>query len=156
MGAKITGDLHQRLDAIDDPRALLTRLQILTTAEAKRLVPRKTGNLGRSIAPGAFVGKTAFVVARASYAAYVEKGTRPHVIRPRNAKVLRFPSSGTSTTLAGRVRTGEARRLGSGAYVFASKVNHPGTKAQPFLLPAAKKATAGLKGIVIKLWNDAA
>jgi hypothetical protein len=49
------------------------------------------------------------------------------------------------------------RRLGSGAYAFAKLVHHPGTKAQPFLVPSAEKALSdfGLQGIV-KRWNDAA
>ena len=41
---------------------------------------------------------------------FADEGTRPHVIRPKRAKVLRF------TTSAG--------------VVFAKKVNHPGQKAQ--------------------------
>jgi hypothetical protein len=151
-------ELSRRLHAIDDPHKLLGKLQLDTVAEAKRLVPRKTGTLGRSIMPGIFTGSSALVHARAGYAAYVEKGTRPHVIKPRNARSLRFPAPGVSTTLGGRARSGEVRRLGAGAFVFAGKVNHPGTKPQPFLLPGAKKAVArgGLKGVVVKLWNEAA
>lgn len=42
------------------------------------------------------------------YAEYVSEGTRPHVIKPRRAKALRF-------TVGGRV-------------VYATKVDHPGTK----------------------------
>jgi len=44
----------------------------------------------------------------ADYASYVDEGTPPHQIRPRNARVLRF-------------------RVG-GKTVFARVVNHPGTK----------------------------
>lgn len=160
MAATFKGgdELSKRLHAINDPNRLLRRWQLDTTAEAKRLVPRKTGNLGRSIAPGEFTGSAAFVRARAAYAAYVEKGTRPHVIVPRNARALRFPASGVSTTLGGRVRTGEVARLGTGAYVFAMKVNHPGTKPKPFLEPGARKAAekGGLKDVAIQLWNGAA
>ncbi len=45
---------------------------------------------------------------------FVLDGTRPHVIRPRRASALRFE-------LGGRT-------------VFAKKVNHPGTRADNFLL----------------------
>ena len=51
---------------------------------------------------------------------YVVKGTRPHVIRPRVKKVLRF-------TVGGRT-------------VFAKLVHHPGTKPNDFLNEALKKA----------------
>lgn len=46
------------------------------------------------------------------YARYVAEGTRPHVIRPRRARALRF-------TTGGRV-------------VYAAKVNHPGTRPIPW------------------------
>ena len=157
---QITGipQLQKRLAAIGDTRALLRDLQIRTTAEAKRLVPRKTGNLGRSISPGFYSAHEAIVTAHAGYAAYVEKGTKPHVIRPRNKSSLRFPAAGVSKTLGGRVRTGEVRRLGAGAYVFAREVHHPGTKPEPFLLPGAQKAASGsgMKDLVVSLWNKAA
>lgn len=47
------------------------------------------------------------------YAAAINDGSRPHVIRPRRASVLRF-------NVGGRV-------------VFARVVNHPGTKGTHFL-----------------------
>ncbi len=158
MAAEFKGAkaLSKRLHNIDDGRAILRKLQIDTTAEAKRLVPRKTGNLGRSIRPGFLSARDALVVADANYAAYVELGTKPHIIRPKNKKALRFPASGTSVTLGGRARTGEVRA--GGAFTFAGEVHHPGTRPQPFLVPGAKKAAEGngLKDIVIKLWNDGA
>ncbi len=46
------------------------------------------------------------------YAEYVSAGTRPHVIRPRQAKALRF-------TVGGVV-------------VYATRVNHPGTQPNDF------------------------
>lgn len=48
---------------------------------------------------------------------FLEYGTRAHKIRPKRAKALRF--------------TGR-----SGQPVFAREVNHPGTKADPFMGPA--------------------
>jgi hypothetical protein len=158
MGVEFIGAkaLSKRLHAIENGRVILQKLQLDTTAEAKRLVPRKTGNLGRSIAPGMLTTRDALVVARARYARYVELGTRPHVIRPRNASVLRFPAKGTPVTLSGRARTAAVR--GGGAYAFAKEVHHPGTKAKPFLVPGARKAVerGGLKDVVIGLWNQAA
>jgi hypothetical protein len=48
------------------------------------------------------------------YTKYIVGGTRPHVIVPRNARVLHF-------------------RTDSGANVFARSVNHPGTRANHFV-----------------------
>lgn len=43
---------------------------------------------------------------------YVVDGTRPHVIKPKRAKRLRFKPQGTNS------------------FVFAKRVNHPGTRSQ--------------------------
>lgn len=50
------------------------------------------------------------------YGKWVEQGTKPHVIRARNARFLRF-QIGPRT-------------------VFRRSVRHPGTKPQPYLHPA--------------------
>lgn len=128
--------------------------------EQKLLVPRKTGNLRRTIHLASATAREARTEASASYAAAVEFGTRPHVIRAKNGKALRFANGrgGAQVTLAGRVRSSSVRKLGSGAYVFRSAVHHPGTRAQPFMVPGARKAidAAGLRDIVVKAWNEAA
>lgn len=46
-------------------------------------------------------------------AIFIERGTRPHVIRARNARALRFE--------------------GAGGTVYAKSVNHPGTRPNPVL-----------------------
>jgi hypothetical protein len=53
------------------------------------------------------------ITSSASYAGFVVGGTKAHVIVPRNKSVLRF-------------------NLASGGTVFTKRVNHPGTKANPF------------------------
>lgn len=60
------------------------------------------------------------VEAQTDYAMFVHEGTRPHVIVPRRAKVLAWQSN-------------------SGV-AFAKRVNHPGTKAQPWLAKSAEAA----------------
>lgn len=61
---------------------------------------------------------------------YVDKGTRPHVIRARRAAVLAFTSGYTAKTRPGSII---ARSGGpSGEKVFAKEVMHPGTKARGF------------------------
>lgn len=144
-----TKELMRRLNAIKDTRDLLAEIQLDAVAEAKRKVPRKTGNLGRSIGPGGLTKRVAIVHARANYAAHVEFGTRPHVIKPRRARVLAWPQAG-SARLSGRVRVG-------GSLNFARLVNHPGTRAQPYLIPGAIEALkrVGITSI-IRRWNKAA
>jgi hypothetical protein len=139
--------LQKRLRAIKDAQPLLREIQLRTVAEAKRAVPRKTGNLGRSIVIGRLTKSSATVEAKANYAAYVELGTKPHVILPKNRKALAW---GGPRRLSGRLRAGARPEH------FAKKVNHPGTKAKPFLRPAAEKAVRDvtLDGIV-REWNRA-
>lgn len=92
--------------------------------QARQDTPVKTGNLGRSIREDElrFVGPfrvESGVTAHADYAAAVHEGSRPHVIRARNASVLAFKWNGEQ--------------------VFFRSVNHPGVKARPFLLNAARR-----------------
>lgn len=128
---------------------VLRAWQMRTVELAKRKVPRKTGNLQRTIHAGELTKTHARVEVSASYAVYVEKGTRPHIIKPKYAKVLAW---GGSRRLSGSLRSGSA------ATSFARLVHHPGTKAQPFLMPAAEQAQqeVQLNKAVVELWNEAA
>ena len=140
--------LHARLRALKPDAAMMRHLAIAATEQQKRLVPRKTGNLGRSIGVERVTARSADTVARAGYAAAVEYGTRPHVIQPRLKKALRFASGG-GARLSGTPRTGAA-------VTFAKKVNHPGTRAQPYMIPGAQRALK-LLGVdtLVKRWNKA-
>lgn len=145
--------LQKRLKAISGPQANERILATIGTAairEAKLLVARKTGNLGRSIHMEQPSATQVKLVASARYAAYVEHGTRPHEITPQAKKALRFAASASGRRLSGSPRRGAA-------VVFATRVHHPGTKAQPYLLPGAKKAVndAGAK-VIVQAWNGAA
>lgn len=141
--------LNRRLNAIAKNGDLLRDIQLHAVAEAKRIVPRKTSFLGRSIHPGATGADFAIIEATAPYAAYVELGTRAHIIKPRRKRLLAWPAAG-GARLSGRARTG-ARMI------FARVVHHPGTKPQPYLVPAAKFALKKV-GItkIIERWNRAA
>ena len=76
-----------------------------------------TGHLRRSI--GNFRrGMTVTVhTSNVKYAIIVEKGSRPHIIRPKNKKALYW----------------------EGAKYPVKQVKHPGSKAKPFLIPAFEK-----------------
>jgi phage gpG-like protein len=151
--ATVTGirELERRLAAIGDTRSMLRAIQIAAVSEAQSRVPRKTGHLQRSIRPGRVTDDSAIIEARTPYAAAVEFGSKPHIIRPKNRQALAWPGAG-GRRLSGR------RRVNSGPLTFAKVVHHPGTRAQPYLIPGAKAAVAkgGGKDILITKWNRAA
>ena len=148
--------LTPRLKALSDRdmgRSILGRVAVLAVKEAHALVPVKTGNLRRTIRVGQITSTSARILAggqrEVGYAAAVEFGTKPHVIVPRKAKVLAW---GGNRRLSGTLRSGSKPEF------FAMKVNHPGSRAKPYLVPGARAAmrTAGLKDALIKTWNEAA
>lgn len=141
--------LQRRLKAIEHGRPLLQEIQIRAVREAKLRVARATGFTGRTIRPGDLNDRFAIVEAGGA-AVFLEHGTRPHIIRPRNKSVLSWTEG---KRLSGRNRTG----AGAGQRIFARVVRHPGTKAQPFLLPGAVEAVkqVGVRPIV-DAWNSAA
>ena len=90
--------------------------------------PLKNGDLRKNIRFDVSDAElTGSVISNAEYSAAVEEGTKPHVIRPVKKKVLANPETGE---------------------IFGTKVDHPGTQAQPFMYPAWKKAHKDfLKGL---------
>ncbi len=90
--------------AVDGSQALLAKNTTRTN------VPWKTGNLLHS-----FRFSSGYLMARwyptAAYAAFVEEGTKPHVILPRSKQALYWPSAAHPV----------------------KKVNHPGTAPNPFM-----------------------
>ena len=145
--------LQRRLAAIGNTQGVLRLLAVAAVREAKILVPRKTGNLGRTIRVGRVDGERAEVIAggqnEIGYAAAVEFGTKPHIIRPRRAKVLAW---GGPRTLGGRLRKGGK------ATFFARSVRHPGSRAKPYLRPGIERALqrGGIKARIVDAWNRAA
>lgn len=157
--------LAARLRAIErSPGVMVRRIVIRGVANAKRRVPHKTRNLSRTIRPGRITETTGEVIAggvnKVGYAAAVEKGTRPHIIRPkagRRGKNGR-PASlawGGPRSLGGRLRVSGG--LTASPTHFAREVHHPGTRAQPYLVPGLQEAVRD-EGTtaVVELWNGAA
>lgn len=98
-----------------------------SATQARVDVPVDTGRLGRSIRelPQVIVGPfhvTGGIGAFTKYAAAVHQGSRPHVIRARPGKTLSF--------------------IWHGERVFFKSVRHPGSRARPFLLNAARRVIA--------------
>lgn len=151
--------LQARLRAIGETRPMMDQVAREGVAEAKRLVPRRTSNLARTIRVERVTDDVAAIIAggsrQAGYAAVVELGSRPHVIRPRRKRVLMFSRNPAARRLSGSVRTAN-RRSGEGV-IFARIVHHPGTRPQPYLVPGLQNAASriGLRGIVAA-WNGAA
>ena len=150
MTVRVTGvpGLRARLEGIKPSAALMRNLALRAVAEQKILVPRKTGNLGRSIGIGSVTATSAETIAAAGYAAHVELGTRPHLIVPKARKALRFAVGGNAR-LSGSPRKGAP-------VIFAKRVRHPGTRAKPYMLPGAQRAVAAIRDIIVSLWNGAA
>lgn len=148
--------LEARFRSLGDTRGLSRTLGLETVAGAKRSVRHKTGNTRRTIRV-ASVSDDGVTVTVGGAGLWLETGTKPHIIRPKTAKVLRFPGKGVKTTLGGRVSSPALRKLGSAAFRFARIVHHPGTKAYPFLIPAAKAALNKFgASYIVERWNRAA
>lgn len=148
------------------PYVAETTRQVLTRARV--LCPRDTSNLANSLvmtmrARRTFVAGT--VETRVKYAEYVHNGTRPHRIYPKGKGALAFdwPKVGMRVVVpkGGRHRaTGFAGVVKSkkGVYFLIGKgyVNHPGTKARPFLMNALRQVAVRRDFIVQPLGYGAA
>lgn len=71
---------------------------------------------------------------RAPHAAFVHWGTRPHVIQPSRRKALRWTNGNR--------------------FVFASFVNHPGYKGDPYFVEAADKAPQHFAKIIAAMRRE--
>lgn len=112
----------------------LRRVGPAVVNRAKVLAPVRTGRLRAAIGPARYsrtwtLRPQVTIDVNVDYAGFVNDGTRPHIIRPKNKRALRF-------VVDGRV-------------VFATVVHHPGTRAKPFMDRAVAEVTAG-RGYTIR------
>ncbi len=151
--------LQRRFKAIGTlDRTFMRDLGAQAVREQKRLlyteaVTRRTGHSGQLITLENVRETSAETVARGT-AMFADTGTRPHIIRPKVKKALRWAaSSSKGFRLTGVPRVGSVVQ-----WRFASIVHHPGTKAHPFMVRGAKKAItgAGLTKQIIAKWNSGA
>lgn len=104
-------------------RALRTAIEATEDhARGTRLFNDRTGATRGSIS-GEVTGYDGRVTAGGA-ATWLENGTRPHEIRPRNARTLVFQANG--------------------ATVFARAVHHPGTAERPFMQQARDQGEQAL------------
>ena len=129
--------------------------------EVRERAPVRTGKLRESLALIKVSDLHYVVGSPLEYAVYAEKGTRPHIIRPRRARALRFMVGGETVFAArvvqpsrgGLVITPKRRRAlrfeVPRSVVFAKKVEHPGTEPQRFFERALQKYRAQWR----KIWK---
>lgn len=83
-----------------------------------RLSPVDTGHLRNSITYRKV--QYGYEISMPYYSLYLEYGTPPHIIRPKDKKALSWTEG----------------KGGGGQRYFAKVVHHPGTRPQPFIRPA--------------------
>lgn len=123
MSSLATADLDRLAEALRESAqgAQVTTNQVVINtanyikAEMEARVPVDTGRLRQSIQIRV-IGNKIIIGPDTEYDEAVEFGTGPHEIRPKSKKALAF-------------------KVG-GRMVIVAKVNHPGTRAQPFVRPA--------------------
>jgi hypothetical protein len=114
ISAQLTGDKAvraelQRIGGLSTKALAATAVQVEDYIEAEAGKHTKTGAIVQSIFKRSLPGggwELGHDLQRAPQALWVHWGTRPHVIKPKNKKALRW--------------------AGSGAFSFAKKVHHPG------------------------------
>ena len=135
MTAVASADISKLADALRESAgdADITTQNVLVhssnylKAEMEARVPVRTGKLKQSIEVRVEENRV-IIGPDTDYAAFVEFGTRPHVIEAKNKKALAFKVNGQT--------------------VIVKKVNHPGTRAQPYVRPAFDAWVDTLGGLV--------
>jgi HK97 gp10 family phage protein len=102
----------------------VTRMQ----RNIRERAPHKTGSLQRSILTQVDY-PNAQVSADEKYAEYVEYGTKPHIIMPKNKKALYW----------------------KGAFSPVTVVHHPGTKANPFFKTGVENSQDYINEVFLKV-----
>ena len=129
---ELVGDLRNLPENLETK--VIQRMSEIAYFSAQKGAGRhvKTGALfqslyNRPIAGGRAVGHDAN---RAPHAVFVNFGTRPHEIRPKNKKALRWPTPD--------------------GFRFAKWVKHPGYRGDPYIIKAKDDALAQFDAIVRK------
>jgi len=88
-------------------------------------------------------GLTGEVISWAGYSQAFEEGTRPHIIRARNKKVLAGPkrSAPSGWDIS-------AKSASMGYVTYGKQVQHPGTKPHPYMYPSWRAACQQLEKLI--------
>jgi len=112
-----TENAADQLNEVVGDAVLETGLQVEDTAKTR--APVDTGTLRASIGTSRLGQLTVSVGTTVKYAPDVEFGTKPHPITPDGKDALAFEVGGET--------------------IVRSRVEHPGTPAQPFMRPAVRR-----------------
>lgn len=134
-------DLERKASALvrDCQRGVAKAVATATSAglsEARSSAPTDTGELRSKIDGQVLSSTSGEIVSRAQHSSYVNSGTKAHTIEPRRKSVLRFE--------------------GGDGPVFARRVQHPGTAAQPFMDEAERTAQSTLTSKTVATVDAAA
>ena len=127
MNEKLFMEVKQTIQHFDEQ--FLKDLTHEIEAETKRLARphTKSGKMYDSIKSKVAYPEATVSVGdnQAYYALYVHFGTKPHIIKPKRKKFLRFEKNNK--------------------WIFTKAVNHPGYKGDPFLFNAVRNVLGRLK-----------
>lgn len=125
-------------DKIDDVFLVIAERiynRSLAGAEEHRRSGALVASLGRGVRKIAGGYSVVSSNARAPHNIFVHFGTRPHTIRPKNKKSLRWTSGGD--------------------FAFAKQVKHPGYKGDPFMYRAAEIEMSNFDKVFAEVMRDA-
>jgi HK97 gp10 family phage protein len=114
----------------------LERVGAFIKSEAIRRCPVDTGELRKTI-DFRIEGNKVTLFTTSEIASFVEYGTAPHIIEPKDKKALAFEWTSVGGIMMGkkaRIKAGIPKKEANVAVL--KKVHHPGTSAQPFMRPA--------------------
>ena len=136
--------------------------------------PVDTGRLRASIGSpsggGVFNSYPTFIVFGTAvyYALWVEDGTQPHIIKPKNGKFLAWPSgpvaskikfTETGISRGGSLYMGKSGKLTGSKknqqYIFAKSVRHPGYKGSHFMLNGVTQSVGPVVDFLANFYTEA-
>lgn len=141
----MAGQIHIRIEGLPEALAKLTPQQangpinrfldrgaIYIQSQARGNAPVDTGRLRNSIGVEEPSDRQRIIGANTDYAEYVETGTRPH-----------FPPPAALEGWAARHGFGPG-----GGFMVARAISRSGTKAQPYMRPAAEAGETFVKSLI--------
>ena len=121
-------------------------------SDAKRFAPVDKELLRRQILLFKIGVMEYMMICNVDYGLHVEFGTKPHLIEPVNAKALMFPRAGGTLGVSSGGKGFTKFEFGGKKVqrnvVFAKRVFHPGTNAQPFFRPAFDIAKYRIESLI--------
>ena len=116
------------------PREIIEQGSAVIENDLQRNVPVRTGRLRNSITREVF-DTSAVIRTNSGYGRFVNDGTAPHIIYPRNARFLRFE-------IQGKV-------------IYAKRVRHPGFIGRKFVELTLSESMPKIMELLKNIWNGA-